>query len=188
MVDAESGVSEHPFLTARTFEQLYLDHRRRVYGYVARRVGPDLAEELTAQVFAEAWAGRERFDERRGTPIVWLLGIATNLLRRSHRTEMAQLRAFARSGVDPGVRMSDDTVVVDRMAARAGWAAVAAALADMPDIDREVLTLAGWAGLSYDDIATVLDLSTGTVKSRLSRARSRLVERVGAALADDQEL
>lgn len=188
VVKDESGVSDSPFLTARTFEQLYVLHSGKVFGYAARRVGPDLAEEITAQVFAEAWASRERFDVDRGTPVVWLLGIATNLLRRYRRTEMVQLRAFARTGVDSPARTSDEAVVVERMTATVGWAAVAQALADMPDVDREILTLAGWAGLSYDDIAAVLDLSLGTVKSRLSRARGRLEHRVGTALADGQDL
>lgn len=177
-MDTDGGLVSGTFLTARAFERLYLQHNKKVFGYAARRVGADLAEELTAQVFAEAWAARERFDRSRGAPVVWLLGIATNLLRRQRRSEMTQLRAYRRSGVDRP-HIDEEATVLDRVVARVGWAQVAEVLAELPEADREVLTLAGWAGLSYGEIAVVLDVSVGTVKSRLSRARARLVARVG---------
>src|SRR5690606_39192680 len=90
-------------LSEETFERLYRDHAAPVFGYLARRVGPDLAEDLTAQTFVEAWAGRERFDPRKGAGVAWLFGIAVNQLRRHRRREAYQLTAFARTGVDPAL-------------------------------------------------------------------------------------
>ena len=140
-----------------------------------------LAEDLTAQVFVEAWAGRDRYDENHGGSVGWVFGIATNLLRRHHRQEATQLRAFARVGVDPTDTFDEDAVV-DRIMVRDGWKRVAAALSDLSDIDRDILTLAGWAKLSYDDIASALELPIGTVKSRLSRARTQLARRLASAI------
>ena len=65
---------------------------------------------------------------------------------------------------------------------RDGWKRVAAALSDLSDVDRDILTLAGWAKLSYDDIASALELPLGTVKSRLSRARTQLARRLASTI------
>jgi len=168
-------------LSEETFERLYRDHVAPVFGYLARRVGPDLAEDLTAQTFVEAWAGRERFDPRKGAGVAWLFGIAVNQLRRHRRREAYQLTAFARTGVDPALPF-DEAGVVHRVAAERSTRALAEALAGLSDVDRDVLTLAAWAGLSYAEISEVLDVPEGTVKSRLSRARSRLARRLAEEL------
>jgi RNA polymerase sigma-70 factor (ECF subfamily) len=168
-------------LSEADFEQLYEQHLRRVFAFLARRVGPTLAEDLAAQTFFEAWVGRDRFDPRQGNAAGWLFGIATNLLRRHRRREDSQLRAFARIGVDP-IDELDETSIVDRLMVREGWKHVAAVLADLSAVDRDILTLSGWAKLSYDEIATALDLPIGTVKSRLSRARRQLARRLAPSI------
>jgi RNA polymerase sigma-70 factor (ECF subfamily) len=174
-VEVITGISDSDF------EQLYEEQLRRVYAFLARRVGPTLAEDLAAQTFYEAWVGRSRYDPRRGGAVGWLFGIATNLLRRHRRREDSQLRAFARVGVDP-IDQLDESSIVDRLMVHAGWQHVAAALADLSPIDRDILTLAGWARLSYDEIADALDLPMGTVKSRLSRARRHLARRLSPSI------
>jgi RNA polymerase sigma factor (sigma-70 family) len=57
---------------------------------------------------------------------------------------------------------------------------VAKGLASMSEADREVLLLFAWANLSYEQIAAALDVPIGTVRSRLSRARRRIRELLGA--------
>jgi RNA polymerase sigma-70 factor (ECF subfamily) len=174
-LEPPTGISES------AFEELYTAHVGRVYGFLARRVGASLAEDLAAQTFFEAWAGRHRYDASRGASVGWLYGIATNLLRRHRRREDSQLRAFARVGVDP-TEDFDESTVVDRLMVRAGWQRVAAALSELSEIDRDILTLAGWAKLSYEEIAEALDLSIGTVKSRLHRARTHLARRLAPSI------
>src|SRR5262245_23456174 len=71
-------------------------HFQAVYVYAARRVGETLGEEIAAETFARAFAARAAFDGRED-PLPWLLGIASNLLRRHWRTERRRLRAYARS-------------------------------------------------------------------------------------------
>ena len=78
------------------FEELFEAHFDAIYGYAARRVGPELGRDLAAETFTRAYAARKRFDRRRAEPRAWLFGIANNLLRRHYRDEERRLRAFAR--------------------------------------------------------------------------------------------
>jgi RNA polymerase sigma-70 factor (ECF subfamily) len=148
-------------VTVVDFEALFEDHFDAIYGYLARRVGPELARDLAAETFTRAYAGRKRFDPERGEPRAWLFGIANNLLRHHYRDEERRLRAFAR--VEPPV--GD---------ARPDEPAVAEALSVLSREERDVLLLFAWADLSYDQIAAALSLPVGTVRSRLSRARTRM--------------
>lgn len=172
--------------SAGAFEDLYRSASPRVFGYAARRVGRELAEDVTAHVFAEAWASRDRYDPAKGAPIAWLLGIATNVLRRHRRNEVAQLRVLARMSTDrPLVDVEEARLAA--MTASERWPRVATALVSLADVDREILTLATWTDMSYAEMAEALDLSIGTVKSRLSRARTRLAAHVGE-LSEEGEL
>jgi RNA polymerase sigma-70 factor (ECF subfamily) len=162
-----------------SFDAVYEQNVDAIFGFLARRVGPDLAEELTSQTFLEAFVGRESFDPDRGSQPAWLFGIAVNLLRHHYRHEERGLRAMAnlagrlpRSGqVGDGI---DEDALADRLVAGERWATVARALADLAPGERDVLLLYAWAELSYADIASVLGVPVGTVRSRLNRARSHL--------------
>jgi RNA polymerase sigma factor (sigma-70 family) len=142
------------------FERLFEDHFDAIYGYLARRVGPDLARDLAAETFTRAYAGRKRFDPARGEPRAWLFGIAHNLLRRHYRDEERRLQAFAR------IELREETTSDEP------W--VAEALSVLSREERDALLLFAWADLSYDQIAEALGLPIGTVRSRLNRARTRL--------------
>src|SRR5258708_6781294 len=83
------------------FGTVFDRHFDDVYRLVARGLGPDLADDVAATVFVEAFAGRASFDAEAGSIRPWLFGIATNLVRRHRRTEERRLRAYARHGVDP---------------------------------------------------------------------------------------
>jgi RNA polymerase sigma-70 factor (ECF subfamily) len=165
---------------AERFEQLYLDSETKLFRYLARRVGPTLAEDLTAEAFAIAWQRFPDYDPGRAAFSTWVFGIALNLLRRHSRTELSQLGMYSRTGSDPALPL-DESAIVDRLVADAFWPKVAAELADMDAMDRDVLTLYAWAGMSYSAIAETLDVPIGTVRSRISRARDRLVSRVGSS-------
>jgi RNA polymerase sigma factor (sigma-70 family) len=165
---------------ATRFEQLYLDTETKLFRYLTRRVGPTLAEDLTAEAFTIAWQRFADYDPTRAAFSTWVFGIAINLLRRHARTEIYQLGMFSRTGQDPA-HQSDETAIVDRLAASDFWPKVAAELADMDEVDRDVLTLYSWAEMSYTAIAEALDIPIGTVRSRMSRARDRLVGRVGSS-------
>lgn len=160
------------------FGAIFDRHFDRIYRYLRRRVGESLADDLASQTFIEAFAQRRRYDTNRQDAAPWLYGIATNLLRRHRRTELRQLRAYARTGVDPLIEADLDAVHA-RVDAGAAGPLLAAALAALNDRDRDVLLLYAWADQSYDDIAASLGIPIGTVRSRLNRARRRMRELLG---------
>lgn len=145
------------------FAVLFDRHFDAIHGYAQRRVGPDLADEIAAETFTRAFDRRRRYDSARDNARPWLLGIAANLLRRHWRSERRRLNAYARSGGREGSELSGP------LAAELGAAVMA-----LPRREREPLLLLAWADLSYDDIAVALDIPVGTVRSRISRARTKL--------------
>lgn len=161
------------------FNEIFDRHFDAIYGYTARRLGRDVADDIGAAVFVEAFAGRVRFDSTRADARPWLYGIATNLVHRHRRTEARRLRAYAR--VD--ARDAEATDVETRLDAVALGPRLAAGLRDLHARDRDALLLFAWAGLSYDDIATATDVPVGTVRSRIHRARQQLRAALGESTA-----
>ena len=83
------------------FAIIFERHFDAIHRYVTRRLGTALADDIAAQVFVEAFAGRRaRFDVERADSLPWLYGIATNLARRHHKRTY-RLGAHAKYGVDP---------------------------------------------------------------------------------------
>lgn len=151
------------------FAAIFDRHFGVIYRYLRRRLGESLAKDLSSETFTTAFAARVRYDERRDDARPWLFGIASNLLRHHYRHEERQMRAYARSRVDPIQADLDD--VVHRVDAAATGPRLAEALATLDARDRDVLLLYAWADLSYQDIADALSIPVGTVRSRLSRSR-----------------
>lgn len=146
----------------------------RLHRYCASRIGPSAAEDVVAEAFLLAHQHRDRYDPAAGTPLAWLFGIATNLIRRHRRREVRGFRALARTGVDPLV----DDGPAERAASRADAAAlvrrVSAELARLPRRQREVLLLYAVGQLEYGEIAWALGIPVGTVRSALHRARTKI--------------
>jgi RNA polymerase sigma factor (sigma-70 family) len=109
-----------------------------------------------------------------------LFGIATRLVHRHWRREERELRAYARTGVDPASPPHDERVAARADSAVAG-PALAAALASLSRDERDVLLLHAWEELGYPEVAAALSISLGTVKSRLHRARQRVRQSLAAA-------
>ena len=86
---------------AAVFGTIFDRHYDTLYRFVARRVGPATAADLAAETFTRAFAGRGRYKADRTSARPWLFGIALNLPRHHYRAETRQLRAYARTGVDP---------------------------------------------------------------------------------------
>jgi len=157
----------------RAFMPLVDRHHRILFGYLARRMGPDLAEDIVSETFARAFAQRDRYDQARPDARPWLFGIATNLMRNHLRSEVRQMRAYSRTGAQD-VEYPDDSAIDARLDASAHSKVLAAALAELSSGDREVLLLFAWADMPYEEIAHALDIPVGTVRSRLNRARRQL--------------
>jgi RNA polymerase sigma-70 factor (ECF subfamily) len=164
------------------FATLFDRHATVIRDYLARRVGPQPAEDLTGETFLIAFSRRKDYDRTHQNALPWLYGIASNLVRQRRRAEVRQLRAFARTGVDDVLADHAESVSA-KVTAQASTRVLAGALARLTAGERDVLLLMAWAGLSYDELAAALDIPLGTVRSRLHRARTK----VRAALTNLEE-
>lgn len=151
---------------ASLFER-YLD---AIWRFFRRRVvDARVAEELTQETFLAVLQGAGRYEPTAAFRS-YLFGIAFNLLAATRRQDGARLSApGSRSVAPPAEDPTPDPVVVL-------W--VRQALEALDADDREILMLREYDDLSYDDIARVLGVAVGTVRSRLFRARLALKERL----------
>jgi RNA polymerase sigma factor (sigma-70 family) len=147
---------------------------KSVYNHAFRLTGDwSAAEEVMAMTFLEAWRSRERIVPDGGSLKPWLLGIATNLARGQRRAARRHRTALNRLAVaDELPDFADD--VSGRLDDAARIKALHRALAGLPRHELEVLSLCVWSGLGYAEAAEALNVPVGTVRSRLSRARTRL--------------
>lgn len=156
---------------------LFDRHAVDVRAYLARRVGPSVAEDLLAQTFLTAIQSRPALLASDAQARPWLFGVATNLVRRHRRDEMRALRATARlvpTASDHAAPGDAADAVASALDAAVSVRALAATVRGLSRGDRDVLLLHAWAELSYAEIAEALGVPVGTVRSRLHRARSRL--------------
>ena len=158
--------------TPADFAAIFDRHFDTIHAYLQRRIGRDLADELAAQTFLVAFDNRARYDRSRPDARPWLFGIATNLLHRHRRHELRELRAYARSAVDPIVDAFDG--IEARLDASGRRRELIDALAAISADELDALLLFAWADFSYPEIAEALVIPIGTVRSRLSRARARI--------------
>lgn len=159
---------------APAFAAIFDRHYDAIAGFLLRRLERLDAEEAAAQTFLVAFERRCSFDPNRGSVRSWLFGIANNLARRSRRSEATRLAAYSRLADEPVQDHSSE--VIARASAEGHRADLAAALMELSSGERDVLLLHSWTDLSHGEIAAALGVEPGTIKSRLSRARSRLKE------------
>jgi RNA polymerase sigma-70 factor (ECF subfamily) len=168
----------------RSFEQLFRDTRADLLAYLLRRTEtPEEAADLLADVYVIAWTKLDALPKRtQWRP--YLFGVARNLLlkgatrRRSHGILVERLASELRAA-HPFQQLQQDDHSLLR-----------AALAKLPEIDREILTLSAWEGLTPAEIASVLGKSANVIRVRLHRARSRLRRELGLSEAswhDDED-
>lgn len=144
---------------------------------LARRVvrDADLAEDVVQEAFLTAWRQAEKFDRSRGKASTWILTLV-------HRRAVDRVRKEAPFNALPGrlgvmappVESADDDVEL-----REARREVQAALSNLSRVEREVLELAYWGGMTQSEIADALGIPTGTVKSRTFTALARLREVLG---------
>ena len=153
--------------TDSSFERLYRDHRREVYGAVLRDVrDPAEAEDVTQIAFLNAFRAMRR-GERPEKPRAWLVTIARNVVRRRYRELMRRPQEV---GLDPEVAAA--LAEVDGPTA----AEIGGAIKRLPPGQRKVILLREIQGRSYAEIAEELDLSVSAVETLIFRARRSLSE------------
>jgi RNA polymerase sigma-70 factor (ECF subfamily) len=127
---------------------------------------PHQAEELFQEVFLAVWTGRKSYDRTRPFR-AWLFGIAMNKCRaefRQRRTQPVPVEAPVLVAAATDCSPDEAALAAERAAL------VAAALAELPDLQRTVMTLRIWQGLSYAEIATLLDRTESTARSHMFHA------------------
>lgn len=154
------------------FGALYERHLLAVYSWCHRRLG-SAASDLTAETFAQAWLSRDRFrDEHSGSALPWLLGIARNVLRETIRHDRVESRARERLQLPVDLADEDGYAAIEaRLSPRL---ALATALEDLPDHEREALKLRVLDELPYDEVAEQLSIRPAAARLRVSRALRRL--------------
>jgi RNA polymerase sigma-70 factor (ECF subfamily) len=155
----------------KEFEHLYADYWRAVLGYALRRTGsPSDAADVASEVFLVVWRRRDEVPGHEDFR-PWLYGVARNVLLNHRRGERRRERlgALLLSAVD---EQHPDTAeaVVDRDYHQG----LIDAVRGLPELDRELVTLVSWDGLSPAEAAEVLQLNPVTARVRLHRARKRL--------------
>lgn len=155
-----------------SYETLYRMLSRRVFAFLCRSIdNPEVARELMMDTMLEVWSSAARF---RGDAKVstWVLGIARNKLLMTFRSRKE--RSY--EDVDELSETLEDTErsVVDIIASQQANIHLGQCLQRLSNAHRECLHLLYFEELSVADMAQLLDIPEGTVKSRLSHARTQL--------------
>jgi RNA polymerase sigma factor (sigma-70 family) len=164
-------------------------HAVAIHGYIARRLGPDTADDLVAEAFLVAFRKRADYDLGQPSARPWLYGIATRLISRHRRDEVRFFRAIAKTGIDPAAGHGGDPVAdegIRHADAHALRARLAFALAALSKADRDALLLVT-DGLRYEEAARALGIPPGTLSSRVARARRKVQEALGGVGDVDDE-
>jgi RNA polymerase sigma-70 factor (ECF subfamily) len=172
--DAESeNISRIAAGDRQALDTLYQRFAQPLFGYLLTLTNDrGLAEEILQDTFVAAWRAAGRF-EARASVKTWLFGIArrqahNSLRRRNHRlTDDTMLEQTPSDEPEPETALLQN---IDRQA-------LTGAIERLRPVHREVLLLAFVQGLSYAEMAELLDVPLGTIRSRLSNAR-RLVRNI----------
>ncbi|MGA7097860.1 MAG: RNA polymerase sigma factor [Acidimicrobiia bacterium] len=156
------------------FAVIFQRHYKAIYRFVARAVGSFDGEEVAAEVFARAFTIRNRFDTSHSGALSWLFGIAVNVVRGHHRELARRSRAVQREGRRLSSSGGFEGEAVARVDASTQRPLIGRAIADLRPQEAEVVLLFVLGDRSYDEIAATLGIPVGTVRSRLSRGRSKL--------------
>ena len=156
------------------FGVLFSEHARAVYNHAFRLTGNwSAAEEVVSLTFLEAWRLRGTVRPEGGSLLPWLLSITLNVARNVSRASRRHQAAMSRL---PPARSVPD--FADELAGRLDDAEqlknIHTAIAGLRRGERDVLALCVWSGLDYAEAAEALGVPVGTVRSRLSRARRKL--------------
>lgn len=152
------------------FETLYRRYARPVFGLALRRLGDrGRAEDAVQETFASIWRAARSYQPERGPGAPWLYAVARNAIVDNGRTR----REPPVEGMD---EKADDESPADR--AESGWVAwrVHRALAELPENERVVIEVAYWGGRSQSEVADLLGIPLGTVKTRTRTGLMRLAD------------
>jgi RNA polymerase sigma-70 factor (ECF subfamily) len=164
----------------RAFAQLYDQMAPRVLGLV-RRLLRDHAqsEEVTQEIFLEIWQNATRYDSSKGGASTWIMTM-------SHRRAVDRVRASQSSrdrDTKIGIRDYDAEYdnVSETVQTRIEHERVEKAMQRLTELQRQAVSLAYYGGYSHSEVATLLSVPIGTVKTRLRDGMIRLRDELGVA-------
>ncbi len=159
------------------FEELVTRYEKRVYAIALRSSGsPEDAADITQEVFLKVWRSMESFRGDSGFS-TWLFRITMNLCvdHARRRQTQPQTQPLVQGEEDDERPIPDTSPTPEEHLENSELGReLAAALDEVSDEHRRIVLLRDVSGMSYTEIAEVLEISEGTVKSRLSRARIAL--------------
>ena len=162
------------------FGALYDEISPRVFGLVRRLlVDHAQAEEVTQEVFLEIWQNASRYEPSKGGASTWILTMA-------HRRAVDRIRS-SQSGRDRDVKIgirdyvSDYDNVADTVETTIEHERVKEAMSQLTELQRQAVTLAYYGGFSHSEVAAMLSVPIGTVKTRLRDGMIRLRDELGVA-------
>jgi RNA polymerase sigma-70 factor, ECF subfamily len=152
------------------FEALYRRYARPVFGLALRKLGDrGRAEDAVQETFASVWRAAGSYRPERGPGAPWLYAVARNAIVDNGRVRR-----------EPPVARVEETAGDETPSERAesSWTAwrVHGALAELPDNERTVIELAYWGGRSQSEVADMLGIPLGTVKTRTRTGLARLAD------------
>jgi RNA polymerase sigma-70 factor (ECF subfamily) len=165
----------------QAFAEFYDHTAQVVYGTVLRVVRSSaIAEEVTQEVFVELWRQAARFDASKGSPRSWAATVAHRRAVDRVRSEQASRVRDERDAREAprDHDMVGDTVV-EGVTASLDRARVVDALAKLTATQREAVTLAYYGGHTYREVAVLLDVPEGTVKTRIRDGLIKLRDLMG---------
>lgn len=155
------------------FDKVVAEYYSALIAYALRRVpGRPDADDVVAETFAVAWRRREEMPE---TPLPWLYGVASRVIRNQRRSARRLGRLRAKLGSEPVILAPDPAEVAGESDA------FAFAFAGLTDGQRDVLRLVAWEGLDSREASVALGCSESAFRVRLHRARRELAKRMDRA-------
>jgi RNA polymerase sigma-70 factor (ECF subfamily) len=185
--DTGSGDGERQLVAAarngdhQAFEALVLKYQDRIYRLIQRLVSSaDVVDDLAQEVFIRAYSSLGDF-KGESSLYTWLYKIALNLCRNHYRTRGRRPVHEELDEADgaSGMAAADGTPE-DAAFRREFWEHLRQGLDELPAEQREAVVFCDLEGMSYEEMAEVMGVPIGTVRSRIFRGRRALQERLGA--------
>ena len=164
----------------QAFSALYDEMAPRVLGLVTRLLrDPAQSEEVTQEIFLEIWQTSSRFDPNKGGASTWILTM-------THRRAVDRVRASQASrdrDVKVGIRDLDADYdhVAESVEVRIEHERVEKAMARLTEMQRQAITLSYYGGYSNSEVAEILSVPIGTIKTRIRDGMIRLRDEMGVA-------
>ena len=159
------------------FGIVFSRYHTAVFRFAARRIGTEEAGDVASDVFVQAFRIRRRYDKSRANCLPWLYGIAGNVIGDRLRKIKRNQRLYLVAQPEP-VELSPHDESDDRLVAASVALQLNVALRRLSKRDRNTLLLHALEGLTYAEIAEALGVPTGTVGSRIARARKQVSEQI----------